>query len=169
MDSRTEFATIFARHAPAVHRAANAVLRDPAHSDEVVQDVFLSLWRDGGFDAARGTVDAYLRMLARSRALDAVRRRSAHDRMAARLHAAQTDVASTAAADEPVLRAAEREVARAAVSKLPDDQRKAIVLTFWGDMTAQETAVAEGIPLGTAKSRVRLGLRRLAADPALAA
>jgi RNA polymerase sigma-70 factor (ECF subfamily) len=68
-----------------------------------------------------------------------------------------------------VLRAAEREVAREAVGRLPHDQRTAIVLTFWGDMTAQETAVAEDIPLGTAKSRVRLGLRRLAADPALAA
>jgi RNA polymerase sigma-70 factor (ECF subfamily) len=168
MDSASDFAALYARHAPEVHRVANAVLRDHAHADEVVQDVFLSFWRDGGFDADRGTVGAYVRMLAHSRALDAVRRRGARDRMTARLHT-QTDVASTAAADEPVLSAAEREVAREAVRKLPHDQRKAIVLTFWADMTAQETAVAEDIPLGTAKSRVRLGLRRLAADPALAA
>jgi RNA polymerase sigma-70 factor (ECF subfamily) len=168
MDARTEFATLYERHAPEVHRTANAVLQDPTIAEEVVQEVFLALWRESRFDEARGPMGPYLRMLARSRALDALRRRNARDRMATRLltHAGSL---STGAADEPVLRDADREVARAAVRRLPSDQRKAIVLTYWGDLTVQEAADAEGIPLGTAKSRVRLGLRKLAADPRLAA
>jgi RNA polymerase sigma-70 factor (ECF subfamily) len=75
------------------------------------------------------------------------------------------------AVEEPqhaVLRAADRELALAAVRNLPADQRRAIGLTYWADLTAQQAADLQGIPLGTAKSRVRLGLHKLAQDPAMA-
>ena len=68
-----------------------------------------------------------------------------------------------------LLRAMEGRIARAAVRRLPDEQRQAVGLAFWGGLSAQELATVEGIPLGTAKSRIRLGLAKLSCDPALAA
>jgi RNA polymerase sigma-70 factor (ECF subfamily) len=72
--------------------------------------------------------------------------------------------------DEPLEHAVRSDVvsrARAAVMRLPKEQRTAIALAYWGELTMAEAAEAQGIPLGTAKSRVRLAMQRLAADPAL--
>ncbi len=68
-----------------------------------------------------------------------------------------------------IVRATERRLARAAVRRLPDEQRQAIGLAYWGGLSAQELALAEGIPLGRPKSRVHMGLAKLSRDPALAA
>ena len=78
---------------------------------------------------------------------------------ARRLHAPEAALA----------RATERRLARAAVRRLPDEQRQAIGLAYWGGLSAHEVAAVEGIPLGTAKSRVRLGLAKLSRDPELVA
>jgi RNA polymerase sigma-70 factor (ECF subfamily) len=168
MDSRPDFDNLYARHAPAVVRAANAVLRDVTLAEDVAQEVFIRLWRGCGYDPRRGELGAYLRMLARSRALDLVRKHRAEERMSLQL---QARTASASVADEalaPVLRAADREQTRTAVARLPADQRHAIGLVYWAGLTTQEAADLQGIPLGTAKSRVRLALHKLAQDPAMA-
>jgi RNA polymerase sigma-70 factor (ECF subfamily) len=170
MERQPSFESLYARHLPEVRSAARAVLRDPVLAEDVVQDVFERLWRGSGYDAGRGPIGPYLRLMARSRALDLYRRDRAGERMQARLE--HRGVASSAGPPDPeasMLAAAERRAARAAVRRLPDEQRQAVGLAYWGGLSVQQVASAQNIPLGTAKSRVRLGLDKLARDRSLAA
>jgi len=143
-----------------------SVLGDSARAQDVVQDVFLRLWRrPEAFDMRRGALGPYLRVMARSRALDMHREHRASERIADRLRLRTERVE---AAPDPRL-APEREDLRIALRELPDGQREAVVLTYWGGLTAEEVARHAGVPLGTAKSRVRLGVMRLRAAYAPAA
>ena len=158
-------------HATAMLTAANRVLRDPAAAEDVVQDVFMHLWRKpDGFDPARGSVSSYLTMMARSRALDRWRTRAARD--AAVERSAQNVRFERAVAEdaaEPVFRRdSQRRVLRA-LEELPGDQREAVLLAFGKGLTAREIAAAAKVPLGTAKSRVRLGLQKARLEMATAA
>jgi RNA polymerase sigma-70 factor (ECF subfamily) len=160
----SRFAQVYEAHAGAVYGAALRILGDPARAQDVAQDVFLRLWRrPGSFDARRGDLGPYLRLMARSRALDVWREGQAAGRMGDRLQQA-VGGAEAPVADAPAP-AVERDEARAsarrAVATLPDPQREAIVLAYWGGLTAAEIARRCQVPLGTAKSRLRLGLERL--------
>ena len=170
MLSAPTFETIYAEHAAEVHRAAFSILRDAALAEDIVQEVFERVWRGSGHDERRGPLGPYLKLLARSRALDLWRRtRSAH-RVEQRLdEQADSWLARMQTPETALTRATERRLARDAVRRLPVEQRQAIGLAYWGGLSARELAAVEGIPLGTAKSRVRLGLRKLARDPELAA
>jgi RNA polymerase sigma-70 factor, ECF subfamily len=142
------------------------VLGDPSRAQDVVQEVFLRLWRrPEAFDMRRGDLGPYLRVMARSRALDVHREHRAAERVADRLRLRSERVE---AAPDPRL-APEREDLRMALGTLPDGQREAVVLTYWAGLTAEEVARHAGVPLGTAKSRVRLGVMRLRAAYAPAA
>lgn len=161
------FARAFAEHAHEVHAAAAAVLRDPVRADDVVQDVYLRLWRrPGAWDPARGPLGPYLRLMARSRALDLWREAEVRERALRRAGEALPPEPRAEPADGPdaaVLRAAQRAELAEALRALPEEQRHAVALAYWGGLTAEEIAVRSGVPLGTAKSRVRLALRRLRA------
>jgi RNA polymerase sigma-70 factor, ECF subfamily len=142
------------------------VLGDPARAQDVVQEVFLRLWRrPEAFDMRRGELGPYLRVMARSRALDVHREHRATERIADRLRLRGE---RSEAAPDPRL-APEREDLRVALRGLPDGQREAVVLTYFAGLTAEEVARHAGVPLGTAKSRVRLGVIRLRAAYAQAA
>ena len=168
MDRSDDFAQIYDEHARQVVLAATRVLGDTALAEDVAQEVFLTLWRGGGYDASRGPLGPYLRLLARSRALDVWRKNRASERATARLQdRSLLDPSATEDSPQIVLRAADRELARARVRNLPADQRQAIGLTYWAGLTVQQAADVQGVPLGTAKSRVRLALRKLARDPAM--
>jgi RNA polymerase sigma-70 factor (ECF subfamily) len=158
------FARLYDEHARGVYAAALKILGDPAQAQDVTQDVFLRLWRrPGSYDARRGQLGPYLRLMARSRALDLWREGQAAGRMGDRLRV----VASVAEerVEEAPAPAAERDetrgLVRNALRSLPEAQREAIVLAYWGGMTADEIARRARVPLGTAKSRIRLGLARL--------
>jgi RNA polymerase sigma-70 factor (ECF subfamily) len=160
----TAFSAAFDAYAGVVHAAALAVLGDPVRAQDVVQDVFLRLWRrPEAFDPARGSLAGYLRVMARSRAVDLWRESRAAGRMTERLKADARD--DELRADERPAVAAERAVERArvqaALRELPRGQRQAVVLAYWGGLPAERIAHRERIPLGTAKSRVRLGLGKL--------
>lgn len=163
----TTFAAAYDEHRRGVHAAAHRVLGNPAQAQDVVQDVFLRVWRNPGtFDARRGELGSYLRLMARSRAVDLWREGQAAGRAGDRLR--------TAVAHEPprlderpdqlALHAADRRAVRDALGRLPDAQREALVLAYWGGLTADQIAHRAGVPLGTAKSRIRLGLARLRAE-----
>jgi RNA polymerase sigma-70 factor (ECF subfamily) len=170
MVDASTFESIYAEHAADVQRAAFSILRDATLAEDVVQEVFERVWRGSGHDERRGPLGPYLRLLARSRALDLWRRTRSAERVQHRLEEqADSLLARTHSPEAALARAAECRLARAAVRRLPAEQRQAIGLAYWGGLSAQELAALEGIPLGTAKSRVRLGLRKLSSDPELVA
>jgi RNA polymerase sigma-70 factor, ECF subfamily len=164
-----DFTQIYMEHKADVFLAAASVLRDAALAEDVAQEVFLALWRGGGYDRTRGPIGPYLRLVARSRALDVWRSARTRERAIARLQ--DSARLHSAVAEDPshvVVRATVRERARRGVRSLSADQRQAIGLTYWAGLTAQQVADVQDVPLGTAKSRVRLALRKLAVEPAMA-
>ena len=148
--------------APIALASARRVLRDEAAAEDVVQDVFMQLWlKPSSFDPRRGSLTSYVSMISRSRALDRWRSRSARehavDRSADQERVLQEPTESAA---EPVIRRERAQSLLGALETLPDDQREALLLAYGRGLTAQEIAQASNVPLGTAKSRVRLGLRK---------
>jgi RNA polymerase sigma-70 factor (ECF subfamily) len=160
------FARAYQDHAAGAYRAALRILPSPAQAQDVVQDVFVRLWRDPQrFDARRGDLGSYLRLMARSRALDLWRERQAAGRASDRL--ATAHIHEPRVEERPAQmaeRESERRTVRAALGGLPHPQREAIVLAYWGGLTADEIARRVNVPLGTAKSRIRLGLAKLRAE-----
>jgi RNA polymerase sigma-70 factor, ECF subfamily len=161
------FGRIYDEHARGVQASALRILGNAAQAQDVVQDVFLRVWRNPRkFDDSRGEIGSYLRLMARSRALDLWRETQAAGRAGDRLKVA-------VAHDEPraderperlALQSAERSTVRAALRTLPAAQREAVVLAYWGGLTTDEIARRAGVPLGTAKSRLRLGLAKLRSE-----
>ena len=156
-------AEIFDRLAPAVYAAALRVLGHGTAAQDVVQDVFVELWRHPGrYDPSAGTLRTFLLVLARHRAVDLVRselRRIARQERQHRLTAWQ----QSPAVDEEVAAAEAASAVRAAVRLLPDGQRRVVELAYFEGLTCREVARAAGIPEGTAKSRLRLALAKLEA------
>lgn len=157
------FAEVYDEHSAGVFSAAQRVLRDPTLAEDVTQEVFLAYWRrPARFDAGRGPLGAYLRVMARSRALDALRAsgaaRRAHDRLE---HAVMGEQRRTDEPPDVMGAASQRAELRAAVAGLPDPQREAVAMSFWGELSTSEIAARYELPHGTVKSRVRLGLRKL--------
>jgi RNA polymerase sigma-70 factor (ECF subfamily) len=165
------FRNAFNDHHRAVYTAAFRIVGDAALAQDVVQDVFMRLWRrPGSFDPARGDLRTYLRLMGRSRALDLWRESQVRGRAADRLKL-------VSGAEEPrfeehpaalVERGEDDAEVRQALRKLPEAQREAIVLAYWGGLTADQIAQRARVPLGTAKSRIRLGLERLRNEFAIA-
>jgi RNA polymerase sigma-70 factor, ECF subfamily len=151
------FREAFAAHHRTMYTTAFRVLGDAALAQDAVQDVFLRVWRrPESYDPARGDLGAYLRLMARSRALDLWREGQVRTRAADRAKL----LAEEAHEEEPLF-PDRRDAMRAAVGRLPEPQREAVVLAYWGGLTAGQIARRVQIPLGTAKSRLRLGLARL--------
>jgi RNA polymerase sigma-70 factor, ECF subfamily len=154
------FRRAYAAHHDAMVVVAWRVLRDGGAAEDVVQDVFLDLWTSPhSFDPQRGSLRSYLRMIVKSRALDRWRSRVVAIGAAER---AKAEVAVGAGASdsaaEPVIRRETARAVREAIDALPPSQREAILLAYGTGLSTSEVATVTGTPLGTAKSRVRLGL-----------
>jgi RNA polymerase sigma-70 factor (ECF subfamily) len=167
-----EFDETYRRHWRGVFGAAYRVLGRVPEADDVAQEVFVRHWREPGrFDSGRGELGSYLRLMARSRALDLWRREQAALRARERL--AVMSVPDELPVHERPGDAVERDELRGsihtALRRLPERQREALVLAYWGGLTADEIARRAGVPLGTAKSRIRMGLDRLRDDAELTA
>jgi RNA polymerase sigma-70 factor, ECF subfamily len=142
--------------------AAYALLHDPHAAEDAVHDAFLKVWRAAAsFQPARGSLRAWLLTIVRNAAIDHLRTRRVVTRPDLTLErddaqaGSDSDVASTVEAVTDARRL------HAALSTLPPAQRHAVELAFFAGMTHGEIALETGLPLGTVKGRVRLGLRRL--------
>ena len=157
------FQAVYATHARRVYANAYRILRDAAKAEDAVQDVFLRVWHHPDrFDERRGELGSYLCLMARSRALDIARSDSAGARAGERLAATiEADPPQAERPDEQVEARDRSTRLRAAVGRLPKLQREAVALAFWGDLPAREIAARTGVPLGTARSRLRLGIEKL--------
>jgi RNA polymerase sigma-70 factor (ECF subfamily) len=157
-----EFTAAYRRLAPAARTAALSVLRDDAAAEDVVQDVFCELWtRPEAYRPERGTLATFVYLLTRSRALDRLRSRAA---AAAALHRGAIEAQARPRAAEPtseeVIRRVSASEMLSELDRLPDGQRAAVLLHHVGGLSDGELARAMQVPLGTAKSRIRLGTRR---------
>jgi RNA polymerase sigma-70 factor (ECF subfamily) len=154
------FEVLFDRYSAAVYGMVLQVLRDPAQSEEVAQDVLVEVWRTASrFDPDRGSVRAWLLTMARRRAIDRVRSAQAAGDREARLAAAATPDFDEVS--EVVELRLEREQVRRCLEVLTGLQRESIHLAFYRGYTHREVSDVLGVPLGTVKTRLRDGLIRL--------
>ncbi|AKU19160.1 ECF RNA polymerase sigma factor SigK [Luteipulveratus mongoliensis] len=155
------FSSLYDTTAARVHGLVVRVLADPAQSEEVTQEVFLEVWRTASrFDRGRGSPLGWLLTIAHRRAVDRVRASSAA-RARDVTYERETTPASYDTTEETVSARLDAERVRAAMVHLTDMQREAVELAYFGGRTHTEIAATLGIPLGTAKSRIRDGLTRL--------
>lgn len=137
------------------------VVRDPAQAEEVAQEAFLEIWRTSArFDPARGSAMSWMMTIAHRKAVDRVRSAEAASRRDQTYDATTQERAYDITAEE-VERSLEGQRVRNALESLTETQRGAVQLAYFGGYTHNEVAALLGIPLGTAKTRIRDGLIRL--------
>ncbi|MEQ8833203.1 MAG: sigma-70 family RNA polymerase sigma factor [Miltoncostaeaceae bacterium] len=161
--SPTAFDRLFRLHVASVRRVAVSVSRNPESAEDLVQEVFIFLWRHGDrYNPARGGLGPWLRTIARNRALDVLRAEVRQERLAV---SAVGESRTLALAPDPLdaTIAAERAACvRSALDRLPRAQRQAVLLSYGAGLTDLQVARVSGVPLGTVKSRLRLSRQHLA-------
>jgi len=153
------FAAFYDRHATAVHGFAHQIVHSNAIAEDVTQDAFLSLWRARcRYAGSRGSARTWLLGIARNRAVDMTRSPSYR-----RDHPFETgfDREAPERTEHEVLRRAEASTVRDALAGLPVVQREVLEMSYAAGLTQTEIADRLALPLGTVKSRIRLGLLRL--------
>ena len=146
-------AQLYDRYSPIIYSVALRVLGDTGTAEDILQEVFMQLWRSPDvFDASRGSLRGWLAVIARNRAIDSLRKRPP-----------ETDITEVVVSVEPDLagkaewsRAAEK--IRRALGGMPAPQRSALEMAFFEGLTHTEIAEKTGEPLGTVKTRIRAGL-----------
>lgn len=152
-------ASLYDRYAPLVYGLARRIVRDEDQAEDLVQEVFLRLWnRPEVYDRGRGTFRAWLLSIAHHLAVDVLRRR--------RREVSYQDKLAGPGTDDPVDTAMgqlEGAAVRSLLGRLPPDQRRVIELAYFEGLTQREIAARLGEPLGTVKTRLRLGIIKLRA------
>ncbi|MEK7426027.1 MAG: ECF RNA polymerase sigma factor SigK [Actinomycetota bacterium] len=157
---QSAFAELYDLLAPLVHGVVMKVVRDPSHSDEVTQEVFVELWRLAArYDTTKGSVRSWTATVAHRRAIDRVRSEQASRDRAAR------DVSAIMPAHDVVVSEVESTFEQArvrrALAQLSPLQREAVELAYFGGHTYREVAVLLAVAEGTVKTRIRDGMIRL--------
>jgi RNA polymerase sigma-70 factor (ECF subfamily) len=158
------FEELFRRYSHLVYSTCVRVLEDAQAAEDMTQEVFLRLWRRPElYDPERGRFLSWLLSVTRNRAIDELRsrgRRRAHETQSEM----ENDSDEPTASDDPLMAAEladQRMALRSALAELPEEQRKAIELAYFGGLTHLEISVLLRQPLGTVKTRIRLGMRKL--------
>ncbi len=146
-------AALFDRYSRVVYSVALRVLRDPAAAEDVLQEVFMQVWRKpDALVTNRGAVGAWLAVVSRNRSIDLLRRRKPSDSVEDVVLASSTDLALESERNFMIERA------RAVMVSLPIEQRKTLEMAFFDGLTHSEIAETTGDPLGTVKTRIRTAL-----------
>lgn len=154
---RDAFAEFYDRHSPRVFRLLLKWLGGRDEAQDVLQDVFWQVWCSASrYDAQRSPPEAWLFLLARSRGTDFLRQHRPECGLIRGLEPASANDPSWQIEQDEL-----NEQVRHALAHLPEEQRSAIILTFYEGLTHEAVARYQGIPLGTAKTRIRLGMERL--------
>jgi RNA polymerase sigma-70 factor, ECF subfamily len=157
------YEVLYDRHGGAAYSLAYRIVGDQAAAEEVTQEAFISVWRSGArFDAARGSVRSWLLSVVRNRAIDFLRSRAGK---APKLTFDDDAVleqrpAAERTEDEALQRETAAEI-QGALGKLPGEQSKVIELAYFGGFSHSEIARILGLPMGTVKGRMRLGLEKI--------
>ncbi len=158
------FARLYDRYADLVYSVALRVLADPVAAQDVVQDVFIRFWNNPErFDPERGRFMPWLLSVTRNRAVDEVRSRSRRRTREQPVVDGADDPVDRNAPDPALMAvaASEQRIIRGALEQLPAEQREAIDLAYFAGLTQQEIAERLATPLGTVKTRIRLGMKKL--------
>ena len=144
---------IFRRYSGPVYSVALRVLHDSGQAEDVLQEVFLQLWRNpGAFVQNRGSLGAWLVVVARNRAIDQLRKRKPSDSVEDVILASSVNVADEAERNTMM------EKVRRVLAELPPEQRKTLELAYFEGLSHSEIASRTGDPLGTVKTRIRQAL-----------
>lgn len=136
------------------------ILNNREEAEDVLQELFLQVWhRAGDYDSKRGRPFTWLVTLARSRAIDRLRSVASRERVATESAREATEEVSDAVAD--AVRSEQRGIVTSALSQLPEEQQRALVLAYFDGLTQSEIADSLGAPLGTVKTRMRAGMIKL--------
>jgi len=147
---------VYDRYSSIVYAVALRVLADAGAAEDVLQDVFMQLWRNpAAFDSKRGNLGAWLAVIARNRAIDVLRKRRPETDIDDIIVSVEPDLASEAERSRLVTKI------RAALSGMPAAQRHALEMAFFEGLSHTEIAEKTGDPLGTVKTRIRGGLLAL--------
>lgn len=160
----TALAQLYQRFGRPCYSLARRICADEGLAEDVVQEVFLALWRDPTrFDPSRGGFATWLLTLIHHKAVDAVRRESTIRRRMVAAPEAGEDWSPTPVpgADQAALARVAAGQVRAALHRLPVEQRQVLALAYFGGHTQREIAVLTGVPLGTVKSRMFTAVQRL--------
>ena len=146
-------ATLYDRYSSIVYLVELRVLADTGAAEDVLQEVFMQLWRNPtAFDASRGSLGAWLAVITRNRSIDALRKRRSETDIDDVIVSVQPDLASEAERTRAL------EKVRGVLGSMPVSQRTALELAFFEGLTHTEIAGKTGEPLGTIKTRIRSGL-----------
>jgi len=152
---------LYARFAPRVFGLGLVMLGNPTQAEDLVQDTFVKVWRKcDTYEPTRGSLDTWVLLIARSLAIDSIRRRVLETKILSQ----QEDAGDVSKEPGPEEQAETRDLAgraRAAMANLSPGQRAALELAYFGGKTSSEVAELEGIPVGTAKTRIRTALAKL--------
>ena len=156
---------LYARYGRPCFGLARRILTDEQFAQDVVQEVFLTLWRDASrFDPARGGFSTWLLSMTHHKAVDAVRREENLRKRRTTAEALDERESDAPQVDDEVWSRLRRERVRAVLQTLPDAQREALTLSYFGGYTQREIAGLTDTPLGTVKTRMLAGMRRMRGD-----
>jgi RNA polymerase sigma factor (sigma-70 family) len=153
---------LYARYGRACYGLARRILADEQLAQDVVQEVFLTVWRDAHrFDAARGGFSTWLLSMTHHKAVDAVRREENHRKRRTTSELLEDRELDGPRVHDEVWSTLRRGRVREAMQTLPEPQKEALVLAYFGGYTQREIAGLTNTPLGTVKTRMLAGMRRL--------
>lgn len=153
---REAFAGLYDRYAPRMLGLIVRILGNRTEAEDVLQDALLQVWGSAGrYDPDRSPADVWLLLIARSRAVDRLRKRAVQSVGELPEPVTAADPARALMSQEEAARA------RTALDRLPPEQREPVCLAFYHGLTHEQVAAKLGQPLGTVKTRIRLGLMRL--------
>lgn len=157
--------TAYARHGADCYAIARRILRDERLAEDVVQEVFLAMWRDPGrYEPARGGLGAYLVTISRHKAIDHLRRLRSSPVCNDSPAVLDLIAAETPSPEHHAVLGERAARVVAALDALPQTQRDCLVLAYYEGYSQTEIAAKRGVPLGTVKTRCAAGMRRLAAS-----
>jgi len=149
-------AQLYDRYSGVVYSVALRVLGETGAAEDILQEVFMQLWRSPDvFDANRGSLPGWLAVIARNRAIDALRKRRPEDEISEVVVSVEPDLVQSVEWNRAL------EKIRGAMGNMPVPQRSALEMSFFQGLTHQEIAEKTGEPLGTIKTRIRAGLLAL--------
>jgi RNA polymerase sigma-70 factor, ECF subfamily len=153
---------LYDRYAGMLFAMLVRILKDTSAAEEVLQDLFLQLWRGASrFDASRGSLPAWLLVIGRNRALSRLRRRDRREVLEDPEEFSLDSVPSAGDLEDEAWRRQLMERLKGALATLPPEQKEALELAYFEGMTQTEIAARTGSPLGTVKSRVRAAMQSL--------